>query len=97
MDSDLEANALLIDDHFTIVFEPCEISCVNEAMQYALLGGKKLRGYLVNQSSKLFEIDPDPIPLKKRVRNWPSRKKPDRKTFEQILIVNIFAKSIDTT
>jgi farnesyl diphosphate synthase len=27
-------------------------------MQYALLGGKKLRGYLVNQSSKLFEIDP---------------------------------------
>ena len=58
MDSDLEANALLIDDHFTFVFEPCEISCVNEAMQYALLGGKKLRGYLVNQSSKLFEIDP---------------------------------------
>ena len=58
MDSDLEANALLIDDHFTFVFEPFEISCVNEAMQYALLGGKKLRGYLVNQSSKLFEIDP---------------------------------------
>jgi len=58
LDSDLEANALLIDDHFTFVFEPFEISCVNEAMQYALLGGKKLRGYLVNQSSKLFEIDP---------------------------------------
>ena len=58
MDSDLEANALVIDDHFTFVFEPFEISCVNEAMQYALLGGKKLRGYLVNQSSKLFEIDP---------------------------------------
>ena len=58
MDSDLEANALLIDDHFTFVFEPFEISCVNEAMKYALLGGKKLRGYLVNQSSKLFEIDP---------------------------------------
>ena len=58
MDSDLEANALLIVDHFTFVFEPFEISCVNEAMQYALLGGKKLRGYLVNQSSKLFEIDP---------------------------------------
>ena len=58
MDSDLEANALLIDDHFTFVFESFEISCVNEAMQYALLGGKKLRGYLVNQSSKLFEIDP---------------------------------------
>ena len=58
MDSDLEANALLIDDHFKFVFEPFEISCVNEAMQYALLGGKKLRGYLVNQSSKLFEIDP---------------------------------------
>ena len=58
MDSDLEANALAIDDHFTFVFEPFEISCVNEAMQYALLGGKKLRGYLVNQSSKLFEIDP---------------------------------------
>ena len=58
MDSDLEANALLIDDHFTFVFEPFEISCVNEAMQYTLLGGKKLRGYLVNQSSKLFEIDP---------------------------------------
>ena len=58
MDSDLEANALLIDDHLTFVFEPFEISCVNEAMQYALLGGKKLRGYLVNQSSKLFEIDP---------------------------------------
>ena len=58
MDSDLEANALLIDDHFTFVFEPFEISCVNEAMQYALLGGKKLRGYLVNQSSKLFEIYP---------------------------------------
>lgn len=58
MDSELEANALLIDDHFTFVFKPFEISCVNEAMQYALLGGKKLRGYLVNQSSKLFEIDP---------------------------------------
>jgi len=58
LDSDLEANALLIVDHFTFVFEPFEISCVNEAMQYALLGGKKLRGYLVNQSSKLFEIDP---------------------------------------
>jgi farnesyl diphosphate synthase len=58
LDSDLEANALLIDDHLTFVFEPFEISCVNEAMQYALLGGKKLRGYLVNQSSKLFEIDP---------------------------------------
>ena len=58
MDSDLEANALLIDDHFTFFFEPFETSCVNEAMQYALLGGKKLRGYLVNQSSKLFEIDP---------------------------------------
>ena len=58
MDSDLEANALVIDDHFTFVFEPFEISCVNEAMQYALIGGKKLRGYLVNQSSKLFEIDP---------------------------------------
>ena len=58
MDSDLEANALVIDDHFKFVFEPFEISCVNEAMQYALLGGKKLRGYLVNQSSKLFEIDP---------------------------------------
>ena len=58
MDSELEANALVIDDHFTFVFEPFEISCVNEAMQYALLGGKKLRGYLVNQSSKLFEIDP---------------------------------------
>ena len=57
MDSELEANALLIDDHFTFVFKPFEISCVNEAMQYALLGGKKLRGYLVNQSSKLFEID----------------------------------------
>ena len=58
MDSELEANALVIDDHFTFVFKPFEISCVNEAMQYALLGGKKLRGYLVNQSSKLFEIDP---------------------------------------
>lgn len=58
MDSELEANALLIDGHFTFVFKPFEISCVNEAMQYALLGGKKLRGYLVNQSSKLFEIDP---------------------------------------
>jgi farnesyl diphosphate synthase len=58
LDSELEANALLIDDHFTFVFKPFEISCVNEAMQYALLGGKKLRGYLVNQSSKLFEIDP---------------------------------------
>ena len=58
MDSDLESNALLIDDHFTFFFEPFETSCVNEAMQYALLGGKKLRGYLVNQSSKLFEIDP---------------------------------------
>jgi farnesyl diphosphate synthase len=58
LDSDLEANALLIVDHFTFVFEPFEISFVNEAMQYALLGGKKLRGYLVNQSSKLFEIDP---------------------------------------
>jgi farnesyl diphosphate synthase len=58
LDSDLKANALVIDDHFTFVFEPFEISCVNEAMQYALLGGKKLRGYLVNQSSKLFEIDP---------------------------------------
>lgn len=57
MDSELEANALLIDGHFTFVFKPFEISCVNEAMQYALLGGKKLRGYLVNQSSKLFEID----------------------------------------
>ena len=57
MDSELEANALVIDDHFTFVFKPFEISCVNEAMQYALLGGKKLRGYLVNQSSKLFEID----------------------------------------
>jgi farnesyl diphosphate synthase len=58
LDSELEANALLIDGHFTFVFKPFEISCVNEAMQYALLGGKKLRGYLVNQSSKLFEIDP---------------------------------------
>lgn len=58
MDSELEANALVIDDHFTFIFKPFEISCVNEAMQYALLGGKKLRGYLVNQSSKLFEIDP---------------------------------------
>lgn len=58
MDRELEANALVIDDHFTFVFKPFEISCVNEAMQYALLGGKKLRGYLVNQSSKLFEIDP---------------------------------------
>jgi farnesyl diphosphate synthase len=58
LDSELEANALVIDDHFTFVFKPFEISCVNEAMQYALLGGKKLRGYLVNQSSKLFEIDP---------------------------------------
>jgi farnesyl diphosphate synthase len=57
LDSELEANALVIDDHFTFVFKPSEISCVNEAMQYALLGGKKLRGYLVNQSSKLFEID----------------------------------------
>ena len=38
LDSDLEANALLIVDHFTFVFEPFEISCVNEAMQYALLG-----------------------------------------------------------
>jgi farnesyl diphosphate synthase len=57
LDSELEANALVIDDHFTFVFKPFEISCVNEAMQYALLGGKKLRGYLVNQSSKLFEID----------------------------------------
>ena len=57
MDSELEASALVIDDHFTFVFKPFEISCVNEAMQYALLGGKKLRGYLVNQSSKLFEID----------------------------------------
>ena len=36
LDSDLEANALVIDDHFTFVFEPFEISCVNEAMQYAL-------------------------------------------------------------
>jgi len=58
LDRELEANALVIDDHFTFVFKPFEISCVNEAMQYALLGGKKLRGYLVNQSSKLFEIDP---------------------------------------
>jgi farnesyl diphosphate synthase len=58
LDSELEANALVIDDHFTFVFKPFEISCVNEAMQYALSGGKKLRGYLVNQSSKLFEIDP---------------------------------------
>ena len=58
MDSELEANALVIDDHFTFILKPFEISCVNEAMQYALLGGKKLRGYLVNQSSKLFEIDP---------------------------------------
>jgi farnesyl diphosphate synthase len=58
LDSELEANALVIDDHFTFIFKPFEINCVNEAMQYALLGGKKLRGYLVNQSSKLFEIDP---------------------------------------
>jgi farnesyl diphosphate synthase len=58
LDSELEANALVIDDHFTFFFQPFEISCVKEAMQYALLGGKKLRGYLVNQSSKLFEIDP---------------------------------------
>ena len=57
MDSELEANSSAIDEHFKYVFKSFEGSRVNEAMQYALLGGKKLRGYLVNQSSKLFEID----------------------------------------
>ncbi len=57
MDSELEANSSAIDEHFKYVFKSFGRSRVNEAMQYALLGGKKLRGYLVNQSSKLFEID----------------------------------------
>jgi hypothetical protein len=54
LDSELEANALVIDDHFTFVFKPFEISCVNEAMQYALLGGKKIKGLFSKSVLKTF-------------------------------------------
>ncbi len=57
MDKELEANASIIDEHFKFVFQPFRSGSVNDAMQYALRGGKKLRGYLVNQSSTLFDID----------------------------------------
>ena len=57
MDSELAANSSAIDEHFKYVYKSFGRSRINEAMQYALLGGKKLRGYLVNQSSRLFEID----------------------------------------
>ena len=57
MDRELEANASIIDEHFKFVFQPFHSGSVNDAMQYALRGGKKLRGYLVNQSSTLFDID----------------------------------------
>ena len=57
MDKELKTNSSVIDEHFKFVFQSFDSSCVNDAMQYALLGGKKLRGYLVNQSSKLFDID----------------------------------------
>ena len=57
MDKELKTNSSVIDEHFKFVFESFDSSCLNDAMQYALLGGKKLRGYLVNQSSILFDID----------------------------------------
>jgi len=57
LDRELEANASIIDEHFKFVFQPFHSGSVNDAMQYALRGGKKLRGYLVNQSSTLFDID----------------------------------------
>ena len=57
LDKELKTNSSIIDEHFKFVFQSIKNSCVNDAMQYALLGGKKLRGYLVNQSSKLFDID----------------------------------------
>ena len=57
MDKELKTNSSVIDEHFKFVFQSFDSSCLNDAMQYALLGGKKLRGYLVNQSSKLFDID----------------------------------------
>ncbi len=57
MEIELETNSSAIDEHFKFVFKSFGSSCVNDAMQYALIGGKKLRGYLVNQSSKLFEVD----------------------------------------
>ena len=57
MDKELKTNSSVIDEHFKFVFQSFDSSCLNDAMQYALFGGKKLRGYLVNQSSKLFDID----------------------------------------
>ncbi|MEX0348254.1 MAG: polyprenyl synthetase family protein [Paracoccaceae bacterium] len=54
----LAKDAARIQDHFDLILAEFDGLPVTQAMGYATRGGKRLRGFLVLESARLFDVDP---------------------------------------